>query len=101
MSVVVKRFLCPTAGDPARRSRGSAAAPALEGDGRPRAGAHCAGLSARGASWSPPVDQLAWGLAPGPEESLPPEWANYTAIDAIWYTDKAAARAEVDALKPR
>ena len=36
-----------------------------------------------------------------PEESLPPEWANYTAIDAIWYTDKAAARAEVDALKPR
>ena len=28
-----------------------------------------------------------------PEESLPPEWANYTAIDATWYTDKAAARA--------
>ena len=26
-----------------------------------------------------------------PEESLPPEWANYTPIDAIWYTDKAAA----------
>jgi ferredoxin len=35
-----------------------------------------------------------------PEESLPPEWANYTAIDATWFTDKAAARAEVDALKP-
>jgi len=35
-----------------------------------------------------------------PEESLPPEWANYTAIDATWYTDKAAARAEVDQLKP-
>jgi ferredoxin len=35
-----------------------------------------------------------------PEESLPPEWANYTTIDATWYTDKAAARAEVDALKP-
>src|SRR3954452_15888131 len=36
-----------------------------------------------------------------PEESLPPEWANYTAIDATWFTDKAAARASVDALKPR
>ena len=35
-----------------------------------------------------------------PEESLPPEWANYTAIDATWYTDKAAARAAVDAAKP-
>ena len=35
-----------------------------------------------------------------PEESLPAEWANYTKIDATWYTDKAAARAEVDALKP-
>src|SRR6476620_6268420 len=36
-----------------------------------------------------------------PEESLPPEWANYTAIDATWFTDKAAARAAVDELKPR
>ena len=35
-----------------------------------------------------------------PEESLPTEWANYTQIDAQWYVDKAAARAEVDALKP-
>jgi ferredoxin len=35
-----------------------------------------------------------------PEESLPPEWANYTVIDATWYTDKAAARAAVDELKP-
>ena len=35
-----------------------------------------------------------------PEESLPPEWANYTTIDATWYTDKAAARAAVDELKP-
>jgi ferredoxin len=35
-----------------------------------------------------------------PEESLPPEWANYTVIDATWYTDKAAARASVDELKP-
>ena len=35
-----------------------------------------------------------------PEDSLPPEWANYTAIDALWFKDKDAARAEVDALKP-
>jgi NAD-dependent dihydropyrimidine dehydrogenase PreA subunit len=35
-----------------------------------------------------------------PEESLPVEWANYTQIDATWYTDKAAARAAVDELKP-
>ena len=35
-----------------------------------------------------------------PEESLPPEWATYTVIDATWYTDKAAARASVDELKP-
>jgi ferredoxin len=35
-----------------------------------------------------------------PEESLPPEWANYTVIDATWYTDKVAARASVDELKP-
>ena len=35
-----------------------------------------------------------------PEESLPPEWARYTVIDATWYTDKAAARAAVDELKP-
>ena len=34
-----------------------------------------------------------------PEESLPPEWANYTAIDATWFTDKAAARAAVDELE--
>jgi NAD-dependent dihydropyrimidine dehydrogenase PreA subunit len=35
-----------------------------------------------------------------PEESLPPEWANYTVMDATWYTDKAAARAAVDEAKP-
>ena len=28
-----------------------------------------------------------------PEESLPPEWAQYTQINAVWFTDKAAARA--------
>jgi NAD-dependent dihydropyrimidine dehydrogenase PreA subunit len=36
-----------------------------------------------------------------PEESLPVEWAPYTKIDATWYTDKVAARAAVDELKPR
>ncbi len=36
-----------------------------------------------------------------PEESLPPEWAGYTVVDATWYTDKAAARAAVDEAKPR
>src|SRR3954465_5428763 len=41
------------------------------------------------------------GNAIFPEESLPPEWANYTQIDATWYTDKAAARTEVDSIKPR
>ena len=35
-----------------------------------------------------------------PEEDVPPEWANYTVIDATWYTDKAAARSSVDELKP-
>lgn len=35
-----------------------------------------------------------------PEESLPPEWAAYTQIDALWFTDKAAARTQVDELKP-
>jgi NAD-dependent dihydropyrimidine dehydrogenase PreA subunit len=35
-----------------------------------------------------------------PEESLPPEWAGYTAVNAIWFTDKAAAREALEALKP-
>src|SRR4029077_10773386 len=32
-----------------------------------------------------------------PEESLPPEWAQYTQADATWYVDKGAARAMVEA----
>jgi hypothetical protein len=36
-----------------------------------------------------------------PEESVPPEWANYTQIDATWFVDRQAAREEVDKLKPR
>ena len=35
------------------------------------------------------------------EDALPPQWAVYTKINALWYTDKAAARAMVDAAKPR
>jgi len=35
-----------------------------------------------------------------PAESVPPEWAQYTPINAIWYTDKAEARAMLDAAKP-
>jgi len=35
-----------------------------------------------------------------PEESLPTEWAAYTAVDATWFSDRAAARVEVDSLKP-
>jgi NAD-dependent dihydropyrimidine dehydrogenase PreA subunit len=35
-----------------------------------------------------------------PEESLPAEWAPYTAINATWFSDKAAARAALEALKP-
>jgi hypothetical protein len=35
-----------------------------------------------------------------PEESVPAEWAAYTRVNAVWFSDKAAARAEVDALKP-
>jgi hypothetical protein len=35
-----------------------------------------------------------------PEESLPPEWAQYTQIDATWFTDREAARSAVEALKP-
>jgi ferredoxin len=35
-----------------------------------------------------------------PEESVPAEWSGYTPINAMWFTDKAAARAALDALKP-
>jgi NAD-dependent dihydropyrimidine dehydrogenase PreA subunit len=35
-----------------------------------------------------------------PEDSLPAEWVKYTAVDATWYTDKAAARATIDEWKP-
>jgi ferredoxin len=35
-----------------------------------------------------------------PEESLPGEWTKYTEVNAVWFTDKAAARAMIEALKP-
>jgi NAD-dependent dihydropyrimidine dehydrogenase PreA subunit len=35
-----------------------------------------------------------------PEESLPSGWAEYTQINAVWFSDKAAARAMLEALKP-
>ena len=35
-----------------------------------------------------------------PEESVPAEWTGYTPINAVWFTDKAAARAALEALKP-
>jgi NAD-dependent dihydropyrimidine dehydrogenase PreA subunit len=36
-----------------------------------------------------------------PEDQLPAEWANYTVMDATWFTDRDAARAMVDTAKPR
>ncbi len=35
-----------------------------------------------------------------PEDSVPADQAPYTRIDALWFSDRAAARAEVDSLKP-
>ncbi|MEW5990319.1 MAG: ferredoxin family protein [Chloroflexota bacterium] len=36
-----------------------------------------------------------------PEDQVPTEWASYTQMDAIWYSDRGAAREMVDAAKPR
>ena len=35
------------------------------------------------------------------EDALPAQWSQYTEANALWYTDKAAARAMIDQLKPR
>jgi NAD-dependent dihydropyrimidine dehydrogenase PreA subunit len=35
-----------------------------------------------------------------PAESVPAEWEQYTPINAIWFTDKDAARAMIEAAKP-
>jgi NAD-dependent dihydropyrimidine dehydrogenase PreA subunit len=34
------------------------------------------------------------------ESALPEQWSGYTEANALWFTDKAAARAKVDELKP-
>ncbi len=34
------------------------------------------------------------------EDALPAEWKAYTKINAVWFTDKAAARKLVNAAKP-
>ena len=36
-----------------------------------------------------------------PEESLPAEWAQYTTIDATWFSNREQARIALDAAKPR
>jgi ferredoxin len=35
-----------------------------------------------------------------PGDSVPAEWAAYTEVNALWYSDKDAARAKVNELKP-
>ncbi len=35
-----------------------------------------------------------------PEEDVPEDWAGYTEADALYFQDKAAARAKVDELFP-
>jgi hypothetical protein len=35
------------------------------------------------------------------EDALPADQAPYTEINALWFTGRDAARARVDALKPR
>jgi NAD-dependent dihydropyrimidine dehydrogenase PreA subunit len=36
-----------------------------------------------------------------PDSSVPAEWAAYQGMNALWYKDKAGARAQVDTWKPR
>lgn len=35
-----------------------------------------------------------------PEDAVPPEWAQYTELDARWYQDKDSARQTIDEWKP-
>ena len=35
-----------------------------------------------------------------PEDSVPPAWARYTEVNALWYQDREAARRLVDELRP-
>ena len=34
------------------------------------------------------------------EDSVPDQWTAYTEVNALWFSDKDAARAKVDELKP-
>ena len=34
------------------------------------------------------------------EDSVPDQWTAYTEVNALWFSDKDAARARVDELKP-
>jgi len=34
------------------------------------------------------------------EDALPEKWDAYTEVNAVWFSDRAAARARVDELKP-
>jgi ferredoxin len=34
------------------------------------------------------------------EDDVPDNWKEYTAINALWFKDKAAARAKINELKP-
>jgi NAD-dependent dihydropyrimidine dehydrogenase PreA subunit len=34
------------------------------------------------------------------EDSVPEQWTAYTELNALWFSDKDAARAQVEALKP-
>ena len=35
-----------------------------------------------------------------PEDSLPTDWAKFTPVNAVWFKDRAAARASIDEWKP-
>ncbi len=34
------------------------------------------------------------------EDAVPDQWSDYTEVNALWFSDKDAARAKVDQLKP-
>jgi hypothetical protein len=34
------------------------------------------------------------------EDDVPDNWKDFTPLNALWYKDKAAARAQVNKLKP-
>jgi NAD-dependent dihydropyrimidine dehydrogenase PreA subunit len=34
------------------------------------------------------------------EDALPAQWSDYTELNALWFSDKTAARAQLETLKP-